>query len=209
MRILVIGPTGGTGREIVEQALERGHEVTALARDPAKVEQRHERLKVVKGDVMDPASLESAVRGQDAVLSALGHKRWYPNRILSEGTRNIIRAMEKHGVRRLIVETALGVGGSAGRLGLYYTLFLIPFILPFYFWDKRRQEEVIRASSLDWVIVRPGALTNGPRRGGYRHGSSIGSRLRTVRISRSDVADFMLDQLTDDTYVRAAPGVSY
>jgi putative NADH-flavin reductase len=209
MRLLVIGPTGGTGREIVEQALERGHEVTALARDPAKVEQRHERLKVVKGDVMDPASLESAVRGQDAVLSALGHKRWYPNRILSEGTRNIIRAMEKHGVRRLIVETALGVGGSAGRLGLYYTLFLIPFILPFYFWDKRRQEEVIRTSSLDWVIVRPGALTNGPRRGGYRHGSSIGSRLRTVRISRSDVADFMLDQLTDDTYVRAAPGVSY
>jgi uncharacterized protein YbjT (DUF2867 family) len=94
-------------------------------------------------------------------------------------------------------------------MGLYYTLFVIPFILPFYYWDKRRQEQVIRASSPDWVIVRPGRLTNGSERGVYRHGADIGNWLWTVRISRADVADFMMNQLTDDTYLRAAPGVCY
>ncbi len=94
-------------------------------------------------------------------------------------------------------------------MGLYYTLFVIPFILPFYYWDKQRQEQVIRASSLDWVIVQPGALTNGSKRGVYRHGGDIGNWLWTVRISRADVADFMLNQLADDTYLRAAPGVCW
>ncbi|MGH9365127.1 MAG: NAD(P)-dependent oxidoreductase, partial [Thermoanaerobaculia bacterium] len=184
--------------------------VTALARRPDRVEQRHERLKVVRGDVLDYASGEDAVRGQDAVFSALGHKRWIgPSHILSEGTRNVIRAMEKHGIRRLVCETSLGLGESWGRLGIYYTFFVIPFILPFYFWDKRRQESVIRASILDWIIVRPGALTNGPKRGACRHGARVGSWLWTVRISRADVADFMLNQLSDDTYLRSTPGVCW
>lgn len=209
MHLLVIGATGGTGRQLVVQALERGHHVTALARRPSKIEARHERLVVLQGDVMDYCSLEASMRGQEAVLCALGHKRWfYPTRILSEGTRNLVQAMETHGVRRLVCETSLGLGESTGRMGLYYTLFVIPFILPFYFWDKRRQEEVIRASSQEWVIVRPGALTNGSKRGVYRHGGNAGHWLWTVRISRADVADFMLDQLTHDAYLRAAPGVS-
>jgi len=209
MRLLIIGATGGTGRLLVAQALERGHQVTALARKPASVRLQHERLRVVGGDVLDYASVERAVRGQDAVLSALGHKRWfYPNRILSDGTRNLLRAMEALGVRRFVCETSLGVGDSRGRMGLYYTLFVIPFILPLYYWDKSRQERLIRASPLDWTIVRPGVLTNGPRRGRYRHGPRVGSWIWTVRISRTDVADFMLNQLTDDTYLRSAPGVS-
>lgn len=208
MRLLIIGSTGGTGRQLVVQALERGHKVTALARRPAKIDVRHERLVVVQGNVMDYKSLEVAMRGQEAVLCALGHKRWfYPTRILSEGTRNLVRAIETHRVRRLVCETSLGLGESTGRMGLYYTLFVIPFILPFYFWDKRRQEQVIRASSPEWVIVRPGALTNGARQGVYHHGGHAGHWLWTVRISRADVADFMLDQLTHDTYLRAAPGV--
>ena len=209
MRLLIVGATGGTGRQLVAQALERGHQVTAFARNPARVKLQHERLRVVRGNVLDYASVERAVRGQDAVLSALGHKRWfYPNRILSDGTRNLLRAMEALGVRRFVCETSLGVGDSRGRMGLYYTLFVIPFILPFYFWDKGRQESVIRASPLDWTIVRPGVLTNGPRRGRYRHGPRVGSWIWTVRISRTDVADFMLNQLTDDTYLRSSPGVS-
>ena len=210
MRLLIIGATGGTGQQLVTQALDRGHQVTALARRPDRVEQRHERLNVVRGDVLDYASVEDAVRGQNAVFSALGHKRWIgPSHILSEGTRNVIRAMEKHGIRRLVCETSLGLGESWGRLGIYYTFFVIPFILPFYFWDKRRQESVIRASTLDWIIVRPGALTNGPKRGACRHGARIGSWLWTVRISRADVADFMLNQLSDDTYLRSTPGVCW
>lgn len=167
-------------------------------------------LEAVRGDVLDSASVDSAVRGQDAVLCALGHKRWLgPTHILSAGTANVVHAMAAHGVKRLICETSLGVGDSFGRMGLYYTLFVIPFILPFYYWDKGRQEAVIRASALEWTIVRPGALTNGRQKGVYRCASSVGSFLWTVRISRADVAAFMLDQLTDDTFLRASPGVSW
>jgi putative NADH-flavin reductase len=207
-RVLIVGATGGTGRQLVAQALERGHTVTVLVRTPAKVQITHERLQILQGDALDYASVEKAVRGQDAVVSALGHKRYFgPTRILSEGTRNLLRAMEAQSVPRLICETSLGLGNSAGRMGLYYTLFVIPVILPFYFWDKARQERLIEASRVEWVIVRPGALTNGPKRTTYRHGHDIGSFVRTVRISRADVADFMLNQLTRDTYLRTAPGV--
>jgi nucleoside-diphosphate-sugar epimerase len=154
--------------------------------------------------------VEAAVRDQEAVISALGHKRFFhPTRILSEGTGNLLRAMQIHGVPRLVCETSLGIGDSAGRMGLYYTLFVIPVILPFYFWDKTRQERAIAASKLEWVIVRPGVLSNAERRGTYRHGHHIGSFILTVRISRADVADFMLNQLQDDTYLRTAPGVCW
>jgi putative NADH-flavin reductase len=210
VRIVIVGSTGGTGRELVRQALERGHHVTAFARQPAKLEIRHDRLVIVAGDVLDTASLESAVAGQDAVVCALGHKRWlYPTRILSMGTANLVNAMALRGVRRLVCETSLGVGDSIGRLGLYYTLFVIPFILPFYYCDKGRQEAVIRASALEWTIVRPGSLNNGNQRGVYRCAPNVGSFLWTVRISRADVAAFMLDQLDDDTFLRASPGVAW
>lgn len=209
-RILIVGATGGTGRQLVAQALERGYEVTALVRNPARLPVQHPQLTVLQGDVLDPGSVEAAMHGQEAVLSALGHKRFfYPTRILSEGTRNILHAMERHGAARFICETSLGIGDSAGRMGLPYTLFVIPVILPFYFWDKTRQERIIAASKVEWVIVRPGALTNGPKRGRYRHGRHVGSYLWTVRISRADVADFMLEQLASDTYLRTAPGVCW
>ena len=209
-RVLVVGATGGTGREVVSQALERGHVVTALVRNPSKLQIKHPQLKIVQGDVLDYTSVEAAVRGQDAVLSALGHKRYfYPTHILSQGTRNILRAMETHDVRRLVCETSLGIGNSAGRMGLYYTFFVIPVILPFYFWDKTRQERLIAATKMDWVIVRPGVLTSGEKRNTYRHGHQIGSFFSTVRISRADVAEFMLNQLNDDTYLGTAVGVSW
>jgi len=210
VRLLVIGATGGTGRALVEQALERGHVVTAFVRKPSRLRVQHERLAIARGNVLDYASVETAVRGQDAVLCALGHKRWLsPTRILSDGTRNIIRAMESQSVRRLVCETSLGIGDSWGRMGLYYTLFVGVCILPFYFHDKTRQERLIRASPLEWIIVRPGALTNGRKRGAYRHGRRIGHPLWTVRISRADVADFMLNQVVDDRYLRSAVGVCW
>jgi len=209
-RVLIIGATGGTGRQLVSQALERGYAVTALVRDPSRLQVDHPQLTVIQGDVLDQGSVDAAMRGQEAVLSALGHKRFfYPTRILSKGTRNILRAMETHGIPRLVCVTSLGMGNSAGRMGLYYTLFVIPVILPFYFWDKTRQERMIARSNLEWVIVRPGALTNGDKRDRYRHGRQVGSFLLTVRISRADVADFMLNQLASDTYVRTAPGVCW
>ena len=209
-RLLIVGATGGTGRQLVAQALERGHAVTALVRDPAKLSIDHARLTVLQGDVLDQESVDRAVRGQDAVISALGHKQFFrPTRILSEGTRNLVRAMEAHRVRRLVCMSSLGIGDSGGRMGLWYTLVVIPFVVPFYFWDKTRQERLVAASALEWVIVRPGALTNAVPRRAYRQGARVGSYIMTVRISRADVAEFMLDQLSHDAYVGAAPGVSW
>ena len=207
-RVLIVGATGGTGRQLVSQALERGYDVTALVRDRSRLAIEHARLTVVQGDVMKPGDADAAVRGQDAVVSALGHKRFfYPNRILSSGTRNVLAAMRTHGVRRFVCETSLGLGDSAGRMGLYYTLFVVPVILPFYFWDKARQERVIASSGVDWIIVRSAALTNGAPTGRARHGGAVGSYLWTRSVSRADVAAFMLDQLTSDAYRGVAVGV--
>jgi len=209
-RVLIIGATGGTGRQLVTQALARGHAVTAFVRNRSKLAIEHLQLRIIQGDVLDYSSVEAAVRGQEAVISALGHKQYFwPTRILSEGTRNILRAMESHGVPRFVCETSLGLGDTVGRMGLYYSFFVIPFILPFYFWDKTRQERLIAMSKVDWVIVRPGALTNGEKRNAYQHGPMIGSFIWTVRISRADVADFMLNQLSENTYLQSTPGVCW
>jgi putative NADH-flavin reductase len=209
MRLLILGANGRTGRQLVDQALKRGHHVTAFVRVPSKLAVQHESLTIVPGDVLEYSSVEPAVRNQDAVLSALGHKRWFvPTSILSTGTSNAIRAMKSHGVRRFVCETSLGVGDSRGRLGLYYTLFIVPVFLYFIYRDKELQERYIRESSLEWIIVRPGVLTNGPGRGMYRHGQ-VGHWLWTVRISRADVAEFMLDQLADTPYLRSSPGLCW
>ncbi len=209
LRVLVIGATGGTGRELVQQALAQGHQVTAFVRDPAKLQFEHANLRVARGDVLDYATVEAAMRGQDAVLSALGHRRFYrPTTIQSEGMRNILLAMKACGVSRLICETALGLGNSVFRMGIPGTFFMLPLVLPFYFWDKARQEDLIRASDRDWTIVRPGILTSGAARRKYRHGENVGNYFWPVSSARADVADFMLKQLQDDTYVGMAPGMA-
>ncbi len=208
-RVLIVGATGGTGRQLVVQALDRGLEVTVLVRNPSSLKVEDQKLRVVRGNVLDYSAVEAAVQGQDAIVSALGHKRFfYPTHILSAATGNLLKAMESHGVPRLVCETSLGIGSSVGRLGIFYTFFIIPVILPLYFWDKTRQEQIIAHSKMEWVIVRPGILTNAKRKGTYCHGPKIGNFLCPVRISRADVAEFMLNQLTDDTYLATAVGVA-
>lgn len=209
-RVLIVGASGGTGRELVEQALARGLAVTAFVRDPTRLGLTHPRLTIAQGDVLDAAGVAAAMRGQEAVLCALGHKRYFgPTRILSTGTANILRAMEACGTRRLVCETSLGIGGSAGRMGLAYTLFVLPVILPFYFWDKTRQEQLVAGSKVEWVIVRPAALTNGGARGRWRAGPGVGNCVLTGRIGRADTAAFMLDQLTCDDHLGTAVGVTW
>jgi len=208
MNLVIFGATGGTGRALVEQALDQGHTVTAFVRKASRMRVKHRRLKLAIGDVLNYATVEAAIAGQDAVLSALGHKRWLiKTSILSRGTRNIVAAMAKCRVRRFVCETSLGVGDSRGRLGILYTFFLIPLLLYFYFQDKELQEKCIMQSSLDWIIVRPAALTNGKQTGVVREGKDIGSLLFTHRISRADVASFMLSELRDDRYLKDTPGV--
>ena len=209
MKVLVLGATGASGLELLEQGLENGHQVTAFARRPHSVPLKHANLRVHKGDVLDYPSVAAAVEGQDAVLSALGVRQLGRNTILSDGTRNVIQAMQKNGVRRLVVESSLGVGDSAGQLGPMNNFFLLPTILKHIFRDKEAQESVVRESGLDWIIVRPAILTNGPRTGRYKAGFAPGVRSIKRKISRADTAEFMLKQLTDDKYLRQTPGLSY
>lgn len=210
LRLLVVGASGGTGRELVTQALAGGHEVTAFLRPASRRPDPHPRLRIVLGDVMVPDALRDAVAGQDAVVCALGHKRWFfPTRILSRGTEHLVAAMRGAGVTRLVVETALGIGDAWWQMGLQYTLFVRPVILPFYFHDKVRQEAVVRGSGLDWTIVRPGALTNGPALGRFRTGARVGHWLWTVRIARADVAAFMLAEAVAPRFSRQTVGLAY
>ena len=210
MKLLIIGGTGKTGRELIKQGLDQGHTITAIVRKPQKIKNNNAKLKVLKGNVLHPESMENAFLGQDAVLSALGHKRFFiKTNILSEGTKNIIKAMNKNDIKRFICITSLGINDSRFKLGLYYTLFTIPVILLFYFLDKSRQEKLIIKSNLNWTIIRPGQLTNGRKRTKYKQGPEVGNYILTKMISRADVAHFMLSQLNDKTYIRRPAGITY
>jgi uncharacterized protein YbjT (DUF2867 family) len=130
------------------------------------------------------------------------------NTILSDGTRNIVRAMEAAGVKRFVFESSLGVGDSKWKMGVIHNLVAIPLFLRNIFADKEVQEQIIASSTLDWVIVRPAALTNGKQRNVFRT-ADIGHWFIPSRISRADVAAFMLKQLTNDEYLRKTPGLAY
>ncbi|NIT61650.1 MAG: NAD(P)H-binding protein [Aliifodinibius sp.] len=207
MRLIIFGSTGSIGRQLVKQALEQGHTVTAFARDPVRVDIKHANLQVIQGDVLDPTSVEKAVRGHDAVLCSLGAGR--KGMVRSEGTRNIIRAMEKAGVRRFICQSTLGVGESRGNLNFVWKHLMFGLLLRPAYADHVSQENHVKRSHLDWTIVRPGAFTDGERTGQYRHGFPGTDKTTKLKISRADVADFMLKQLMDNTYLHQSPGLSY
>ncbi len=207
MRVLIFGSTGSIGRELVDQAREQGHTVTAFARDATKLDLKHNNLQVAQGDVMDLASVERAVEGQEAVLCSLGAGR--KGTVRSEGTRNIVSAMENTGVRRFICQSTLGVGDSQANLNLFWKYIMFGLLLRPAYLDHVSQEDHVRQSRLDWTIVRPAAFTDGERTGRYRHGFPGTDKTTELKISRADVADFMLKQLTDDTYLHKTPGLSY
>ncbi|UOG76832.1 SDR family oxidoreductase [Hymenobacter tibetensis] len=209
MKALVFGSTGGTGRQLVEQALTQGHTVTAFARNPQKIKFEHPNLRVVQGDVLDVAAVKQAIVGQEVVLSALGAPAAQKDAVRSEGTRNIIRAMEQTGVRRFICLTTLGIGDSKPALPFAYKYLLVPLFLRQAFADSELQEQCIQQSSLEWTIARPGTLTNGQRTGEYHHGFPATQKGLKIKISRADVADFMLRQLQDTTYLYKAASLSY
>lgn len=205
MKLAIIGGTGKTGNELLKQGLEAGHHITALVRNPKKVKIQHPNLKVIQGNVLNITDLEGIFKGKEAVLSALGHKRFFgPSNILSQGTKNILQAMNTSAVSRFICITSMGINDNRFKLGLYYTLFVIPFIVFFYFRDKAKQERLIMASDLNWTVVRPGQMTNGKKRMQYKQGANLGSYILTKMISRADVAHFMLSQINSPTYYQKA-----
>jgi uncharacterized protein YbjT (DUF2867 family) len=210
MNVLVFGASGGTGRELVGQALRRGHRVTAFVRRGGVASDEQPARTTIRGDVRDGDAVDAAVRGHDAVLCALGAAT--PLRrdpALVDGIRHIVAAMERHGVRRLVYLSFLGVHEGRAQLSPLGRWIVAPLLLRNVVADHEAKERIIRASSLGWVIVRPPRLTEGPRRGTYRSGVAIRATSVVPRISRADVADFMVRQLDDDTFRRQAPAVMW
>lgn len=207
MKIVVFGATGTTGSAVVERALELGYTVTAFVRSPEKVTIQHPNLTIFQGDVLDAVSVEMAVQGQDAVISSLG--AGLNGTIRSQGTLNIIRAMEKHNVRRFISQSSLGVGDSRRNLNFYWKYVMFGMLLRRAYADHGVQERYIKESNLDWTIVRPGALKEGDRTGNYHHGFAPNVKDIALEISIPDTADFMVQQVQDNTYLHSAPALSY
>jgi putative NADH-flavin reductase len=208
MRVLVVGATGGTGRAITTRALVEGHTVTAFARRAAALPGGDGRLRRLPGDVLDPAAVDAAVRDQDAVICTLGSPiTRRPVSVFSQGTTHLVNAMAAHGVRRIICVTGIGCGNSKGHGGFLYDRVVLPFVLRTVYDDKDRQEAVLRSSGLDWIVVRPGFLTDGPASSNFLALNDLDG-VRAGRISRADVAMFVVRQLVDGRFLHQTPLVT-
>ncbi|WP_036489211.1 NAD(P)-dependent oxidoreductase [Myxosarcina sp. GI1] len=209
MKLVIFGSTGSIGSHVVEQALEQGHTVTAFVRNPDKLNVQHPNLSIFTGDVMNPDLVEEAVVGHEAAICILGSGKKLSGNVRSQGTKNIIQALEKAGIKRFICQSTLGAGDSWSNLNFYWKYIMFGFILRKVFADHQIQEEYVRHSNLDWTIIRPGAFIEGTRTGKYRHGFPGSDRTSNLTISRPDVADFILKQLGDNTYLGKAASLSY
>lgn len=206
MKMLVVGGTGGTGQAIVQQAIAAGHEVVALVRSPSVAAELLPGARLVEGDVRDSAAVDRAVAGCDAVVSALGSRRLTPfSRVtfLSEGTRTLVDAMRKNGVGRLVCITGVGAGDSRGHGGFVYDHLILPTVLRTMYEDKDRQEAVIRASVLDWTLVRPTILSDKPATGHVRALTDLGD-FHGGTIPRADVAAFVVSEAAEPKWRQRA-----
>jgi putative NADH-flavin reductase len=206
MRLAVIGATRGVGLALVQEARRRGHEVTALVRPRPERPGFDPAVRVIDGDGADPEALARTVEGQDAVVTSLGVRpRSRGVTLFSTSTRNLLAAMRAAGVQRLVAITGIGAGDSKGHGGFLYDHVVYPYFLADAYADKDRQEELIRESDREWLIVRPGFLTNGPRSGAYRAITDLGGVRKAGKIARADVAAFVLDQLERPTLFGRSP----
>jgi uncharacterized protein YbjT (DUF2867 family) len=209
MKILVLGATGGTGRLIVHEAVARGHGVVALVRSKANATGLAG-AELIEGDCRDEAALTRAIAGCDAVISSLGTgiSPFREVTLLSTATRALVSVMMRQKINRLVCITGMGAGNSRGHGGLLYDWLFLPLLLRKVYADKDRQEDAIRASTLDWLIVRPTVLNDEPARGHIKALTDL-SGVHGGKISRADVADFAVQQLTADTWLRQAPLVTW
>ena len=210
MKLLVLGGTGKTGRQLVSQALDAGHDVTVLARDPAKIATQDPRLRVIAGDVGDVARLTDALRGQDAVISAIGRGMSFKSENLMErSVPNILAAMQSTGVKRLLFTSAIGVTDTFADLPLMGKLFCGTLLRGIYA-DKLVADRLIRKSSVEWTIVEPSQLTDGPLTRQYRSGEHLAFQgIAMPQISRADTAHFMLGLLNNRDAIRKSLVVSH
>jgi len=207
-RIIIFGATGGTGKEIIKQALKKKYQVTAFVRTPQKLKISDSNLKIVQGDVLKYADVLRAVANQEIVFCNLGMPASDKSTLRADGTENILKAMEEKGIHRFICQTSLGFGDSKAVLPWLMKYIIVPFILKNAFKDHEMQETIIEQSNVDWTIVRPGNMTNGKKTGNYKYGFKLTEKIK-LKISRADVADFMISQINDIQYLHKKVGVSY
>jgi putative NADH-flavin reductase len=200
VKLLVLGATGGTGREVVSQALAADHDVTALARDRVRIAVSHPRLRVLEGSIDDRLPLLEAMRGQDAVISAIGRgKTFKADRLMERSLTAILDAMRREQVERLLLVSALGVGDSYAGSPILAKVFFRTLLRGIYA-DKLVADEMVRASALKWTIVQPAVLTDGPLTRTYRAGQHL-ALTGMPSVSRADVAHYLLDRINDaDTF---------
>ena len=203
MKALVLGATGSVGQHILRLGTERGHEITALVRNPEKLKSWESRVRIVKGDALDKDAVGQAVRGQEAAIYAIGIKTIGRTTLFSESTQILIDAMERNRVKRLVCITGVGAGETKGHGGFLYDRILFPLFTKRMYEDKDIQEGLIQKSSLDWVIVRPAMFREGTAPGKFEAVTDVRG-VTLTRVSRAEVAAFVLDQLTDDRYLRKA-----
>lgn len=215
MKIVVFGASGGTGQELVRQAVERGHQVTAFVRNPHKLPimpGSPNSVRTVVGDALDPRAVASAIEGQEAVLSGLGPRTLAKDPLLPESMKNILAAMQLHGVQRLIVLGAAGVWPGATRDlsagGKLMMRVLHSVMLKQVFAEHREMQTLIHNSGTEWTVVQPPFLSNAPGRGQYRVSADT-LPSRGMRIARADVAAFMLAQLGSVEWIRKSPYIAW
>ena len=208
MKVLVLGGSGSLGQHIVEQGLNQGHEISVLVRNPEKLRKYEGRVRLVHGNALDHEAVETAVAGQEAVVYSLGVNRPGRTTLFSESIRILIQPMEKHGVKRLVCITGVGAGETKGHGGFFHDRIIWPLFTRIIYEDKDRLEDLIRKTSLDWVIVRPAHFREGAGPGELNVVTDVrGVTLRHV--SRAEVASFVLAQLTNDRYLRATPFIGH
>jgi putative NADH-flavin reductase len=213
MNVAILGATGRTGHELIGQALARGYSVTALARDPARLNLSHDRLRVVAGDIGNPEAVEAVVSGQDAVLSVLANRMGLTGiprtTLFSDGARAVVAAMRANGTKRLVFCTSDGVEKNDPNAGAFYRRVIKPLFLQRGHDDMVVAESVIRASEVDWVLVRSTRLIDRHASQGRFRVSPRYTPVGGYEICRADLACFMLDQAASDAWLRGTPTIAY
>ena len=209
MKFTIIGASHGIGRELLKLALSQGHEVTVLARQPEKINESAPNLKVIKGDILDLNSVKESIDSRDAICVCIGIPPTFKSvDVFSKGTQNVLNAIGENSSQRLVVVTGIGAGDSKGHGGFLYDKIVNPLLLKTIYADKDLSESLLKSSKVDWMIVRPGFLTNGPRTGQYRVVDDL-TGIKAGKISRADVADFILRQLQEPTHFSKTPLITY
>jgi putative NADH-flavin reductase len=205
MNITIFGASGRTGQQLVSQALEKGHLVTAHVRRPDALNISHPNLKIITGTLDHTDRLKESINGADACFSVLGGNSLTRHSVeIMSGIDRIVTVMEECGVRRYIYLSSIGVGESRFYVSQPVRFLIADVMLRVPFADHNANEKRIFASSLQWTVVRPGSLTDGPKTGNLKHGSDKITIKGNVKISRANVASFMLEQLENSAYINKA-----